>query len=186
MIAESIIAREYTPQRILFPIWARTPCKEGLAKFANTAKELNPDIRTVMLIDNILPRVLFNRSPDQQQQVDRTYRDNAPDLGFDEIHFLAELEYQFSLLEFFDMCKKFTQNEFKFVIPSHKTSVDGDYNAVDMAEFVWQLGSCRYGLEKLHCDSIIAGMATRHFYYVARKQFPKINIYFTQGKPPPP
>lgn len=186
MIVEKILALDHVPRRIMFLVWARTPCKSDLAKFAMAAKELESNVRTVALVDNILPRALLGRSLQEQRLIDDTYKSTLLALGFEETYLLTDLQYEFSLSDFFGICRKFTQNEFRFVIPSHKIDTTGNYSAVNIVEFAWQVDICRYGLEKLNCDSIIAGMATRHFYYTARKQFPKINIYFTQGKSPLP
>lgn len=185
MILEVIESRKkYIPGTVLFPVWARTPAKETLGVFTTAMKQRYPSCKVIAYVDNVLPMLLFARSVREQLTLDDSYRVLAPGLGFDDVVFSSATMLSFSLENFFETARRFTTRELSFVVPSHKKDLLGDFGGCEFFEFVWQARACEVGLRELCCDGLVAGMATRHFYYTARKLFPDINIYFARGKPP--
>ncbi len=167
----------------MFPVWAREEPKDGLAQYPKAIKSLGlPSVTLVALVDDILPSIIFEGSPEEQTRITGAYREVLPNMGFDNVCVLSDTGYEPTISEMLSYIQSYTANEFARVLPEKKTFADGDYQLSEVVEFAWQIGVLRFALESLRCTAFIAGMHTKFFYLAAKKILPKVNLYLLDMK----
>ena len=171
--------------RIGFSVWARSPPKEYLSAYPNAFQEIRGDSNSahdalLALVDDIWPRMMLSRTPEEQKNVSDQYAHMLPRMGFTEVHLVSEFSDTTALKQCMYLGEKVTLSEFYKLLPQSK-KVDFDrLTMVEILGFLWHVNVVQNAIDKYGLTGIIAGIRSEFFYLTARKLLSPHDLYFVE------
>lgn len=166
-----------------FSVWARTAPKAYLSTYPGAAKQIQRDslcqnIRLTALVDDVLPRSLFGRTPEEQAKITAQYLEVFPRLGFSKVEIVSTFVDEHNPRTYISLAKRVNVSEFMGLLPNSKQSSLEGPTMTEPVEFLWHLYVLQEALRKFNLKGFLGGIRSERFYLAAHKLLPTHNTYF--------
>lgn len=182
-LVKSIVAPELAKHhRLAFSLWAYGAPKPyvrlyGAEAKANIASQ-GGDVSIIALVDDVLPRVMLNRTRTAQQEFSDMYLRQLPPLGFDEVHLVSEFMEH---CNFWDLLKhglSCSTSEFQKMLPKSKKGHFEDLSLQELPIFLWHVRVIEASLEAFDLSGFVTGIGSEFFYLACKHLLRPFDIYF--------
>lgn len=129
-----------------FNIWTKNMPQPYLEQYAEAAQDRGASL--VAIVDDILPAVVFDRTPEQSTTYNEAYRTAMSGMGFARIEFVSDIlpERDEDLRNVFDMSERISLNAFAALLPEKKRQVLDDLTLTELIDTCWQLHVLEQGM----------------------------------------
>lgn len=157
-------------------VWTKNMPKTYLEDFSEFAHQ--QDVPIVAVVDDVLPEVVFGRSPEETEAYSSAYFSQLDSLGFDDVVFVSDMfpDRNEDLARIVGMGRRVGLSAFLRLLPETKTTQAEDLTLVEVIDACWQLEVLDNGLSVCGVTSYLTGKRSTALFRMAKDIIPDFDF----------
>lgn len=157
-------------------VWTKNMPKPYLEDFSEFAHQ--QEVPIIAIVDDVLPEVVFNRTPEETLAYNDAYSSQLESLGFEEIVFVSDMlpERDDDLARVVGMGRRVGLSVFLRLLPETKTIQAKELTLAEVIDACWQLEVLDNGLSVCGVTSYLTGKRSTALFRMAKDIIPEFDF----------